>query len=234
MNKLKSTLEKLKNPTNAQNLARYFKTGPGGYGEGDVFWGITLPQQRLVAARFWKEISFEELSECLKDEVHEVRLSAVIILTLKYPKADLAEKTKIKNFYLTNLEGINNWDLVDLSAPRILGEWLVGKLKQDRKLIYELAESGDLWRARVAILTTFAFIKNYDFEDSLNLAKYFLDTKEDLLQKAVGWMLREIGNRDLKPLMLFLESHSKEMPRTMLRYSLEKVPEFMRIQYMQK
>ena len=218
MNLVKQALIKKANPVKAQGLARFFKTGPGQYGAGDVFLGIILPEQRKIIKQF-KDASLAEIQELLNDKIHECRLTALLILVEQYKKADEKKKRVIYNLYLKNYKNINNWDLVDLSAPKIMGEHLVLK---DRKIIYEWAKSNNLWKKRIAVLATFTFIRNKDFKDIFEIAKILLNDKHDLIHKAVGWMLREAGKRDKLAEIKFLEKYAAKMPRTMLRYAIEK------------
>jgi len=227
---VEQALEKLRNPAKARFLQRFFKTGTGEYGEGDVFWGITVPQQRAVAKQF-KDADFASLRKLLKSPVHEHRLTALIILTLQYGKADPVGKKKIFNFYLKHKAGINNWDLVDLSAPNIVGEHLCG---QDPALLFRLALSKRIWDRRIAMLAAYAFIKNGDFVVPLRLAEVLVHDPHDLMQKAVGWMLREVGKRSLQAEQAFLDKYAADMPRTMLRYAIERFPEKKRLRYLRK
>lgn len=215
---LKYELKKAANPMQASVLQRYFKTGRGEYGEGDVFWGIKVPVQRQITEKFI-DLDFADIEKLLRSEIHEHRFSALVILCLKYKKADEKGKTKIFDFYLKNASGINNWDLVDTSAPLIVGEYL---LSRPRKILYELAGSKNLWERRIAVLASFAFIKNGDFADSLALAKILLTDKHDLIHKAVGWMLREVGIRNREIEEGFLNENHSKIPRTALRYAVEK------------
>lgn len=216
-------LEKLKNPAKSKILERFFKTGKGEYGEGDIFWGIIVPDSRAVARKYFLEISFSDLKYLLSQPVHELRFLAIAILVLKYQKAKIdSDKEAIAKFYLKNLKGINNWDLVDLSAPQILGDYFFDK---DREVLYRLAYSKNLWKKRIAMLSTFGFIKKNEFTDALKIAEILLFDRHDLIHKAVGWMLREIGKRDKEKEIIFLKKHSKQMPRTTLRYAIEKFEE---------
>ena len=223
---LKQELDSLKDHEKAQLLQRFFKTGKGQYGEGDIFLGIKVPEQRKVAKKY--NLTLEEIQELLNSNIHEYRLIALFILIDKYKKEN---KEEIFNFYLKNTQNINNWDLVDLSAPNIVGEFLFNK---DRDILFKLAKSNNLWEKRISILATFYFIKNNDFEDSLKIAEILLKDKHDLIHKAVGWMLREIGKRDQATEESFLNKHYKTMPRTMLRYSIERFDENKRKFYMKK
>ncbi len=210
--------KKLADKERSANLSRFFKTQKGEYGEGDIFLGITLPIQRSLAAKY-KALSLQEVEKLLQSKIHEHRLIALFILRLQYVKADATAAEKIIQLYLKNLKFVNNWDLVDSSAPYLLGDYLLGK---KRDLLYKLVKSKNLWEKRVAVLSTFAFIKASEFEDALKIAEILLTDKHDLIQKAVGWMLREVGNKDLETEKEFLSRHYKSMPRTMLRYATEK------------
>ncbi|MFA7169369.1 MAG: DNA alkylation repair protein [Candidatus Paceibacterota bacterium] len=219
---LRGELRENANAEQAKNLQRFFKTGKGDYGEGDIFLGIKVPAQREICRKYIN-LDFSNLEKLLKSNIHEERFCALIILRQKYERAtDEADKKDIFDFYLKNAERINNWDLVDLSAPNIVGSYLLHK---DRKVLYELAVSDDLWKRRIAVLATFTFIKEDDFGDSLKIAGMLLNEKHDLIHKAVGWMLREIGKRDLLTEEKFLQKHYRKMPRTMLRYAIERFEE---------
>jgi 3-methyladenine DNA glycosylase AlkD len=215
----KSDINKLKNPKKAKLLQRYFKTGKGEYADGDVFIGITVPELRKIAKKYYG-FDMKQLGELIQSKIHEYRMIALFILTHKY--ATTNHKKIITHFYLKNAKYINNWDLVDLSAPRILGTHLLDK---NRKIIYQLAKSDNIWEKRIAVLATFMFIKHNDFKDSLKIAEILLKDKHDLIHKAVGWMLREIGKRNQAVEEQFLKKHCKAMPRTMLRYAIEKFPD---------
>ena len=226
---VKKQLLKSGDPARAVHSFRFFKTGKGQYGEGDIFIGCTVPQTRIIAANYTK-LPLEEVAKLLNDEVHECRLSALVILTNKYAKANEFDKYEIVNFYLSHTNRINNWDLVDISAHKILGEWF--KNREDRSILHELANSNLLWDQRIAIVATFAFIKNNDFNDILMLSEKFITHKHDLIHKACGWMLREVGKRDEAVLTSFLDKNAHQMPRTMLRYSIEKFEEDLRKYYL--
>ncbi len=228
---LLTDLEKLKNPAKAKISAGFFKTGKGEYGEGDIFWGIMVPQQRIVAQKYFRKIGFSDLKFLLKQKVHDLRFTASAILVLKYQKGDSDERVRVAKFYLKNLRGINNWDLVDLSAPQILGDYLFEK---DKAVLYELARSKNLWKRRVAMLTTFGFIKKNQFSDALKIAGNLLGDKHDLIHKAVGWMLREIGKRNKEVEVRFLVKFAKKIPRTALRYAIEKFSKNERIEFLKK
>lgn len=222
-------LQKLKNPGKAQLLGRFFKCGQGEYGAGDKFLGITVPEQRKIVKKYYQIIEIGELDKLLKSKFHEVRLTALLILVEKFSKADEKTKNQIYKIYLKNAKRVNNWDLVDLSAPKIVGGYLLDK---DRKILYHLAKSKNIWEKRIAVLATFSFIREKDFTDALKIAEILLNDKHDLIHKAVGWMLREVGNRDLKTEEKFLQKYYKTMPRTMLRYAIEKFPEKKRKKYL--
>ncbi|HEX7358667.1 MAG TPA: DNA alkylation repair protein [Ignavibacteriaceae bacterium] len=228
LSEIRKAILNQKNSAQAINLQRFFKTGKGEYGEGDIFYGIKVPQQRIIAKKF-KDLSLDDLKILILSKIHEERLIAAFILVYQYEKGDDKKKKTIFDFYLKNRKGINNWDLVDLSAPRIVGEYLLDK---DKDILYKFAKSKDLWEKRIAILSTFTFIRHGWFEDTLNIARILLNDKYDLIHKAVGWMLREVGNRDMKSEEEFLIQHYKTMPRTMLRYAIEKFPEQKRKAYL--
>ena len=221
LNQIKKDLLQLGNPEKAKKLSGFFKTGKGQYGEGDAFLGIPVPEQRKVAKRHI-DLSLDDLQELLKSKIHEYRLTALLILVSKYGKADSSGKDEIFGFYLKNTEYVNNWDLVDLSAPKIVGTNLVNK---DRSILFKLAKSSNLWERRIAVLATFMFIRNNDFEDALRISKLLLHDEHDLIHKAVGWMLREIGKRDQEAIKHFLDEYNTQMPRTMLRYAIERFDE---------
>jgi len=216
-----SEMEKQADSDRAKNLSRFFKTGKGEYGEGDKFLGITVPIQRQNAKKFIN-LKLKNIQQLLKSKFHEHRLTGLIILTLKYKKAEEDEKKQIFNFYLKNTQYINNWDLVDLTAPNIIGNYLLDK---DRSLIFKLSRSKNLWERRIAVLSTFTFIRVNQFTENLKVAEILVNDKHDLIQKAVGWMLRELGKRDLKTEENFLNKYGKQMGRTALRYAIEKFPE---------
>jgi len=215
---IEKTLKKLGSAEKAKASAWYFKTGEGQYGHGDIFAGVTVPEQRKVAKEY-KEISLEEIGKLLKNKIHECRLTALLVLVEQYKHSDEKTKAKIARFYLTHTKYINNWDLVDLSAPNILGDYL---LRGNRQILYKLAKSKNIWERRIAILATFAFIKNGETADSFAIAEMLLSDKHDLIHKAVGWMLREIGKHYSRPALVnFLNIHKACMPRTTLRYAIE-------------
>lgn len=230
--KVKKELQAFADPKQAKLLARFFKTGKGEYGEGDVFIGIKVPNQRKVAKNN-KDLSLTEIEKLLSSDIHEHRLTALLILTYQFPKLNEDEQKKVVEFYLSHTKYINNWDLVDLSAPNIPGEYLFNN-KDKRKILYRLAKSKNLWEKRIAMLSTFTFIREEEFEDALAIAELLVNDSHDLIHKAVGWMLRELGKKDQKIEEEFLRRHHKTMPRTMLRYAIERFDEKKRKFYMQK
>lgn len=224
-------LKKLKNSEKARLLTRFFKCGKGEYGEGDIFWGIMVPKQREVVKKYYAQADIKDIQKLIKSPIHEHRLVGLLMLVEKFAKADEKNKSEIYKFYLKNTKKVNNWDLVDLTAPKIVGAYL---LNRDRKILYELAKSKNLWEKRIAILATANFIDNNQFNDILKISKVLLNDKHDLIHKAIGWMLREVGKRDQKTEEKFLQKHYKIMPRTMLRYAIEKFPEGKRKMYLRR
>lgn len=228
MNRLLSKMLSLADPSQVAGLSRFFKTGPGQYGEGDRFLGIKVPVTRSAVKECWKETGFEELEECIRSEYHEVRLAAILALVqiFSHAKKDKALQKRCVDFYLDHTGYINNWDLVDLSCYEILGRWLLDK---DRKLLYDLARDGrTIWEQRIGMVSTMQFIRNGEIDDTYAIAEIFLEKPQpihDLLQKAVGWLLRDAGKRDERRLRRWLDDHIQRMPRTMLRYAIEKFPE---------
>ena len=225
---LSKILRDLADPVIAENSLRFFKTGKGEYGEGDKFLGIRVPVLRKQAGKY-KDIALEEIQRLLKSSFHEERLCALFLLIHKFTRGDAAEKTAVYRMYLNNTRYINNWDLVDSSAYSIVGVYLEDK---DKQPIYELAGSDSLWERRIAIISTLHFIRKHRFNEALDLSEQLINDKEDLIHKAVGWMLREIGKRDLNAEEFFLKTHYRQMPRTMLRYAIEKFPEQKRKKYL--
>ena len=225
---LRKEMKLLANPKKAKLLQGFFKTGKGEYGEGDIFLGIMVPDQRNLVKKYFKDLSSEEIEDLLNSKFHEERLVALLVLVMRYEKFT-DQRRLIFQFYLENYANINNWDLVDLSAPNIVGKHL---LNEDKAILYEFANSDNLWKKRIAILSTFTFIRYNKFEDALKIAEILLDDKHDLIHKAVGWMLREIGKRNLEVEENFLKKHYKKMPRTMLRYAIEKFEETKRKAYL--
>ena len=230
LEQLKKELKKLSNPKQAKIFQRFFKTGKGEYGEGDIFLGISVPMQRKTAVKF-KQLPIKDLQALLNSAIHEHRMIALFILIKQYEKANQQEKKTIFYFYLKNTRNINNWDLVDISAPKIIGDYLLDK---PRDILYRLCKSKNLWEKRIAILATMAFVKNNEFEDTLKISEALLCDEHDLIHKAVGWMLREVGKKNQKIEEKFLKKHYARMPRTMLRYSIEKFDEKKRKFYMSK
>ncbi len=215
-----------------EGLSRFFKTGKGQYGEGDKFLGIKVPVIREVVKRCWPDTSFEDLEACIRFEYHEMRLAALLTLVqiFKHAKKDELLQKRCVDFYLSHTEFINNWDLVDLSCYELLGTWLLDK---DRTLLYDLARDGkSIWEQRIGIVSTMQFIRNGQLEDTFAIADILLHHPHDLIHKAVGWLLREAGKRDEAALKAFLAPRFRTMPRTMLRYAIEKFPEGERRQYL--
>jgi 3-methyladenine DNA glycosylase AlkD len=230
---IKSLISELKensNPEQAALLQGFFKTGKGEYGYGDIFLGIKVPVQRKIAKKY--DLSLNEIKKLLESKIHEHRLCALFILITKYSKANEKEKKEIFEFYLNNTENINNWDLVDCSAPKIVGNYLLDK---DRKVLYTLAKSQNIWERRIAIISTFELIYNKQIDDTLKISEILLYDKHDLIHKAVGWMLREAGKRvSQEKEEQFLKKHYKNMPRTMLRYAIERFDKQRKEFYMRK
>lgn len=225
---IRAELKRLSNKTDATFLQGYFKTGPGQYGEGDRFRGIRVPVLRQLARKH-SDATLETCSDLLDSEFHEDRLLALLMMVRLYDRGDETSRKKIYDLYLAHTARINNWDLVDLSAPGIVGRHL---MTRSRRPIHRLSVSKSLWERRIAVLATFYFIKEKQFDDALAVATRLLDDDEDLIHKAVGWMLREIGSRDGKVARMFLREHQRVMPRTMLRYAIEKFPEAERKSYL--
>ncbi|MEJ5262942.1 MAG: DNA alkylation repair protein [Ignavibacterium sp.] len=226
---LRKELQQEKNPVQVKILQRFFKTGKGEYGEGDIFYGIKVPVTRKIAKKY-NDLYFTDLKILLSSKVHEERLAAGLIMVEKFNKADEEQKEKIFNFYLKNRKGINNWDLVDLTAPKIVGNYL---MERDKNILFELAQSENIWDRRISIISTLTFIKKNRFDETLKIAQLLLNDKHDLIHKAVGWMLREIGKVNKEVEMEFLMKYYKRMPRTMLRYAIEKFPEKKRKQFLE-
>ncbi len=226
-NEIDKDLKSLANARKAKILQRFFKTGKGEYGEGDVFFGITVPKQREVV-KIHKDADFVTIKKLLNSKIHEYRMVGVLILADKFKKSQDIGKKKIFEFYLKSLKSVNNWDLVDLSAP-IIGDFLIGK---DTSVLDKMAKSKNLWERRVAIIFTFAFVRKNIFKETFRISDALLRDKHDLIHKAAGWMLREVGKRDLKAVKNFLQDRYKKMPRTMLRYAIEKFEEKERKKYL--
>ena len=226
--KIQKRLRQFATKEKAGVLQGFFKTGPGEYGEGDIFLGVVVPDIRRVAKEF-QDTPLGEIEKILASRYHEDRVLALLMLVREFAKGDEALKKRIYDLYLKSTRSINNWDLVDLSAPNIVGTYLLDK---SRKQLYVFAKSTDLWKRRIAILSTFTFIRQNDFDDTLRISEILLEDDHDLLHKAVGWMLREVGKRDLRAEEQFLKQHYKKMPRTMLRYAIERFPEGKRRNYL--
>lgn len=226
--RLKQALTSQSDTKKAIISQRFFKTGKGEYGEGDVFLGLTVPEVRSIAIQY-KTLALSDIGKLLQSKIHEERLTALLVLVFQFQKGDDVSKHTIFKFYLNHTKWINNWDLVDLSAPKIVGNYLLYKSK---KKLYTLAKSKSLWERRIAILATFIFIQNNNYDDSLRIATLLLYDTHDLIHKAVGWMLREIGKRTLAIEETFLRQYYKKMPRTMLRYAIERFPETKRQAYL--
>ncbi len=225
---VKDEFEKLSDPEHAMKLQGFFKTGEGEYGEGDFFLGVRVPVQRRIAKKY-RCIPLTDVLALLQSRIHEHRLTALFILTEQFNRGDEEARRQIVDLYLSNTAYVNNWDLVDSSAHKILGVWLVDKA---RGVLYELAGSENLWERRISIISTFAFIKRGDLVDALALAEALVDDEHDLIHKASGWVLREVGKKDQSVLEEFLLEHFETMPRTMLRYAIERLPEERRRFYM--
>ncbi len=235
MNKLQAlheTVRQMADPAKAKILQRFFKTGPGEYAAGDIFLGLTVPQSRVLAKKF-SDLSLDDIQKLICSKIHEERLIALLILVERFRQGDPASQKQIVKLYLANTTCINNWDLVDLSAPRILGAAIFGGLTS-KSILTRLARSRNLWERRIAVISTFYFIQRDQFEETLRLAGILIQDKQDLIHKAVGWMLREIGKRDQAIEEAFLKRYYKIMPRTMLRYAIEKFPEKLRQRYLNR
>ena len=237
MNTLSDKMQRAANPSQVEGLSRFFKTGPGQYGEGDLFLGIKVPVTRNIVKELWKETSFEDLEECMTSKYHEMRLAALLTLVqiFKHAKKDAALQQRCVDFYLAHTERINNWDLVDLSCYEILGPWLMDK---DRTLLYDWARNGKtLWEQRIGMVATMTFIRVGQLDDTFAIADIYLQKPaplHDLLQKAGGWLLREAGKRDKARLKAWLEPRCATMPRTMLRYAIEKFDDMEKRHFMQQ
>lgn len=229
MQQLIDELKKHIEPGKGADLCKYFQVFPGGYGEGDKFWGIRVPALHKIAKKY-RQLSLAKLTILITSEIHEQRMLALFILRLQFEKVAQDQQQILIDFYLQYIEGVNNWDLVDCSAHYLLGQWLLNK---DLQPIWLLANSEQLWQQRIAVMSSFAFIRAGRFELTLQLAEQLLDHPHDLMHKVCGWMLREIGKRDLATEMQFLDKFYLQMPRTMLRYAIEKFPEPLRLDYLQ-
>jgi 3-methyladenine DNA glycosylase AlkD len=225
---IRQTLRDMSNQEKAQILQSFFKTGPGQYGEGDIFLGITVPQLRKLA-RDCTNTTMADCVKLLKSQIHEQRLLALLLLVQAFLRGDEHLREKIFHLYLKHTRYVNNWDLVDLSAPHIIGKYLYDK---PRDVLYDLAKSESLWERRISVISTLSFIRHDSFSDTLKLSRILIHDEHDLIQKAVGWMLREVGKRNMQAEKEFLSTHYKQMPRTMLRYAIERFPETTRRRYL--
>lgn len=231
LNEIKSTLQDLADVEKAKILMRFFKTGIGEYGEGDTFLGITVPEQRLVAKQYFQEISLDDVKKLLSNPIHEYRLTSLLMLVLKYEKSkELEERKKIVLFYLAHTSCINNWDLVDTSCYKILGHYCFHE-KQEQ-LLFDLASSDDLWEKRIAIVSTLYFIRKKSLKIVPEIVLKNMNHSHDLMHKANGWMLREMGKKDETELIDFLDKYATKLPRTSLRYALEKLEPTVKDYYM--
>lgn len=232
LEQLKKEVQESKNSEQAKHLQKFFKTGKGEYAEGDIFLGIKVPIQRSIAKKY-TNMKLNEIQDIINSKIHEYRLIALLILIQKYKKAkkDRLERRKIFEFYLRNTKNINNWDLVDLSAPQILGDFLQ---TEGTDMLMNLAQSENMWERRISIISTYPLIKKRRFGETLAISEILLKDEQDLIHKAVGWMLREVGKRNKKVLELFLMQRYSKMPRTMLRYAIEKFPEDERKEWLKK
>ncbi len=226
---LKTALLAQANPEKAITSARFFKTGSGEYGAGDIFIGVPVPNIRLLCRQFVKQIQLDDIGLLLADPIHELRMAGVLMLVYQYTQAKQTQQKTIYDFYLAHARQLNNWDFVDSSAQQIIGHYLFDK---QRDILYQLAQSDSLWEQRIAIIATFYFIKQQQFSDTLQIAEGFLHHPHDLIHKATGWMLREVGKQQQSILATFLTQYAAIMPRTMLRYAIEKFPEPLRQQYL--
>ena len=231
MNTLLKEITARADASQVEGLSRFFKTGPGQYGEGDKFLGIKVPVTREVVKACWRETGLQDLEECIASAYHEVRLAALLALVELF-RHNKSKQKEYVDFYLAHTDRINNWDLVDLSCYPLLGVWLLDK---DRQLLYDLARDGKtIWEQRIGIVSTMTFIRHGQLQDTFDIADILLHHPHDLIHKAVGWLLREAGKRDKEALVAYLEPRYLTMPRTMLRYAIEKFPEAERQQYLKK
>lgn len=220
------SLEQKAIPAKGAQLQQYFKTGPGGYGEGDIFLGVTVPEQRKIAKAISQDASLPQLSELIQHRYHEMRLTGLLAFVYRFEKTKQeAERQLLVDFYLEHLDYINNWDLVDTSCSQVLGAYY---WKKEKSLFFSLAESPLLWRQRISMISAFYWIRKGEFTDALALAEKLKNHPHDLMHKAVGWMLREVGNRNFEVANEFLSKHYRTLPRTMLRYAIERFPEELR------
>ena len=232
IDKIQKQLKKLSNHKKAIIYAKFFKAGKGQYGYGDFFYGIEMPKLHILAKKF-TELRLENVQILLHDKYHECRMLGLLILTEKYKIPDIKNKKEIFRLYIKNYNNINNWDLVDVTAPKIVGQYLLDKIPQ-RKILYKFASSKNLWKKRIAIISTLTFIRNCETEDTLKICKILLNDNHDLIHKAAGWMLREVGKKNINAEEEFLNKYYKKMPRTMLRYAIEKFSSNKKTFYMTK
>ncbi|EKE29902.1 MAG: hypothetical protein ACD_2C00079G0019 [uncultured bacterium (gcode 4)] len=231
LNNLISELHSLANADKAKILSWFFKTGIWQYGEWDIFLWITVPESRKIVNKYYKDLKFNDILILLNSEIHEERLIGASVLVEQFKKASIEDRKEIFDFYLLNSKRFNNWDLVDLSAPSIVW-WYLAESWDNKDILYRLVQSENLWEKRISVLATFAFIKKNDFEDILKISKILLKDKHDLMHKAVGWMLREVGKREKAMLIAFLDENTSIMPRTALRYAIERFDEPLRKYYL--
>lgn len=229
-NQINKDLQKLKSSQKAKIYKRFFKAKKGEYGEGDIFIGLTVPKLRAIARKY-SNTNLVVIKRLLENKIHEYRMTALLILVNKYQKSDEFKKKEIVDYFLKHTKYINNWDLVDLSADKILGDYLLNK---DKKILYKLARSKNIWERRIAIIATFNFVKNNKFSDTLKISEMLISDSHDLVHKAVGWMLREVGKRNPEVLEKFLQNYHQQMPRIMLRYAIERFTEEKREHYLRK
>ena len=231
--KIKKELTKVADKEKAQQCLRFFKTGKGEYGEGDKFIGVSVPEQRRIAKKYL-DTTLEDLVKLASSKIHEYRLTAFMLLVYKYEKSKFEKEKKLYfDFYIKNRRFVNNWDIVDVTTPKIMGAYLLYNPNK-KDILYKYAKSKDLWERRIAILATYTFIRAEEYKDTMEIAKILLHDQHDLIHKAVGWMLREVGNRDLATEEEFLKKYYKKMPRTMLRYAIEKFAKNKRQLYLKK
>jgi len=217
LNEIKQKLDSLADPSNQQQIQRFFKTGKGDYAEGDIFLGIRTPMLRKLAAQY-QDLSLNDAEQLLQSPIHEHRSLALMLWVTQFPKANKAQQQRLFERYLQNTKFINNWDLVDISAPTLVGQYL---LEKEREILYKLVASESLWERRIAVVATLTFIRHQQFEDILKFAKLLLNEPHDLIHKAVGWMLREAGKQNLSVLKAFIDEYDTQLPRTTLRYAIE-------------
>ncbi|MFA5954627.1 MAG: DNA alkylation repair protein [Patescibacteria group bacterium] len=229
LSSIRQLLRSYASATRARHSQHYFKTGPGDYGEGDVFMGVTVKVMRVIAKKFYKDATLSEILLLLHSPMHEERQVALFMLVAKFERGSGVEQKRIYTFYLKNTAYINNWDLVDMSASKIVGAYLSARTKAP---LYALARSKNVWQRRIAIIATLQFIKNNQFRDTFKIARILLTSEHDLIHKAVGWMLREVGKRSISAEEDFLRRYYQRMPRTMLRYAIERFSEVKRRSYL--